>query len=153
MRRLAAVALLSVASCYRYTDVAFNRVEPGREVRLHLSETGSARYSAQLGNGQSASPTNREVDGEVVAASDSQLVLAVRVPGLAGGYSPLRQRVTITPPDVSLVRLRTLDGKKMTVIGVASGVAVVALFAHYFGGVFGGNTEPRPGPGSELIFR
>lgn len=155
VRLVAPAAALTIlclgAGCYRYTQVAFDQIEPGREVRLHLSDTGAVRYASQLGMDAGAVQPDREIHGEVVASSDSQLVLGVRVPAQIGAtYSPLRQRVTFTPADVSLAQLKALDRTRMTIIGVVGGVAIAALLAHYVGGVFGGNTEPGPGPGSEL---
>ena len=118
---------------------------------MHLSDSGSVRYAMQVGNGADAFRPNRTVDGEIVASSDSQMTLAVRLAGQDVPTALLRQRVSITPADVSFIQLKALDRTKMTIIGVVGGLAIGALVAHYIGGVFGGNTEPRPGPGSELI--
>jgi hypothetical protein len=73
VRALAAALLLlpSATGCYTYAPVWNGVVEPGREVRVGLSDEGRVLLAPSLGAG-----ANR-IDGRVLEKSDSALSLAI----------------------------------------------------------------------------
>jgi hypothetical protein len=143
--------VLQASACYRYVHVPLGDAQAGRQVRLHLTDSGFARFSAEVGEG--VSRPSRVVAGDVLQADTQRLLVAVRVRSQeSASPQPLTQRVAIPLSDVSHAELRQLDRKRTTVLGVTAGIVLGAIIAHYVGGVFGGTTVPRPDPGpGELI--
>ena len=73
MRRVAPLVLLLLATsgCYAYTRVAPEAVGPGRELRLTLTDMGSAELWRELG------PRASAVDGRIAGRDSTAFRVAV----------------------------------------------------------------------------
>lgn len=120
LRRLVAPALLLAASgCYAYTRVPPDAVGPGRELRLTLTDVGSAELWRELG------PRASAVDG-LIAARDSTAfrVAVLQVVRSSGAEERWAGEVVRLPqPAVAVVETRRFS--TMRTAALAGAVAAV----------------------------
>ena len=136
--RVALLTLLWLATgCYRYTPLP-GAPAPEAEVRLRLTQAGSASLAPVLGRGTVA------VEGRVAAVTDTAYVLAVSAtlkPSETSNVSDARtvwagEMVNIPRASVASADNRTLDrGHTATVFGVSAVAAaiLVKLVVHTLG--------------------
>jgi hypothetical protein len=121
-----AVGLLS--GCYRLTPVETSSPERGLDVRVGLTDEGSVRLASLIG------PRIGAIDGRVLEAPDTAIVLAVEAVVAQGGRSMAwsQERLAVPRTAIASLRTRTLDRKKTWIVAGLSVVGIVAL-----GDVFG----------------
>lgn len=107
-------------ACYDYSAPATPGVSPASEVRLTLTDLGSAELAAQVG------PRIESVDGRVRRATADTIVLAVtRTVGRDGREAEWRgELVAVSTRQVATLRERRLSPVR-TAVAVAAGVGVV----------------------------
>ena len=136
----AALLLAGSLGCYRMTPIEGPTPEPGREVRLSLSDEGSVRMAPLIG------PRIGAIDGKAMVSTDTALVLAVEAVVAQGGRSMpwSLERLSVPRTAVSSVKTRTLDLKRtwmvagMTVAGAFLASQAFGL-GNGFDGVLGGS--------------
>lgn len=122
------LVLLALASCYRYTPVEASMPERGMELRLVLSDEGSVRMAPMIG------PRITAIDGRMLEAHDTALVVAVQSVVAQSGRSMSwnQERLTVPRSAVASMRTRTLDRKRSLIAAALGVVGAIAL-----GEVFG----------------
>ena len=117
------VVALSGAGCYKLTPIEGAVPEAGVEVRVELTDAGSAGLAPLIG------PRISAIDGRSLAANDSALVLAVQAVVAQGGRSMAwsSERLEVPRAAVSSVRGRTLDRKRTWIVAGLSVVGVMVL--------------------------
>ena len=117
------IPVLALASCYRLTPIEGGTPERGLDVRLVLSDEGSVRLAPTIG------PRISALDGRVLEASDTAIVLAVQSvtaqSGRTMGWS--QERLAVPRTAVSSVRTRTLDRKRSWIVAGLTVVGAIAL--------------------------
>lgn len=125
MKRLIALglAVAGLAGCYRFTPIEGGVPEPGREVRLGLSDEGAVRLAPLIG------PRIAAIDGRAMGSSDTAFVLAVQaVVSQSGRSMPWSlEQLTVPRTAVSTVRGRTLDRKRSWLLAGAGVLAVIGI--------------------------
>jgi hypothetical protein len=120
-------------------SVPLQQAQAGQQVRVHLTEPGFTRLSNQA---EGALPhVSRTIEGDLVEATDQQLLLAVRIgwdPSVPGDR--LRQRVAIPVADIWQLEHRQLNKTKTALIVVGAGVAVGSIIVSSIHGQYGGTT-------------
>jgi hypothetical protein len=143
--RLAPLSLLVVtAACFEYTTVRPELAQVGRPVRVHLTEPGFSRLSAEAAG---ALPhLGRVIEGDLVEATGQQMLVAVRVgwdPSVEGDR--LQQRLAIPIADIWQVEVRQLNKTKTALIVAGATVAVGSIIVSTIHGQYGGTTiGPQP---------
>ena len=138
-----ALLLCLATGCYRYTPTTAGAPAPGAEVRLALTQAGSASLAPVLGRGTVA------VEGRVAIATDTSYVLAVAAtlkPVDDGTASTSRtvwagESVSVPRTAVASTEGRTLDRARTTTLLTAGAVAAalaVKLIVHTLGSGGGG---------------
>jgi hypothetical protein len=125
---------LSLSGCYTYASVDPLVVEPGLEVRAHLSVEGRNLTEELWGRRMSA------VEGKVLDADAARILLEVPAARLQSGFqvSTLNQRVSLSKEQVLEVELRQLDRGRTGVVVAAVALGTVLLVTQAFrGGLFG----------------
>jgi hypothetical protein len=140
-------AVVSTSGCYQYRNVPLTEPPPvGREVRIHLSESGFTRLSATAG--EQVPRLSRTIEGDLVQANEGSFLVALRVWSAgAPARDELVQRVSIPARDVSQLELKQLDKRKVGLIAAGAGAVLGVFIVRYVSGVFGGTTGPLPEPG------
>lgn len=140
-----ALLTLLAGGCYRYRDVTADALRPGTRVRTRISAVEAQQLARQLGS------ERRVLDGEVVAADASAVMLEVQSSGEPTmGGSALRQRVSIVPGSILEIQVRELD-RLRTAGAVAAGLAAAAAAAFAIdGGLLGGGND-KPGPDENIM--
>lgn len=115
--------LLAFASCYRFTPIEGATPERGLEVRLALSDEGSVRMAPMIG------PRISAIDGRVLEAGDTAIVLAVQSVVAQGGRTMgwSQERLSVPRMAVASVRTRTLDRKRSWILAGLTVVGAIAL--------------------------
>lgn len=115
--------VLAFASCYRFTPIEGATPERGLEVRLELSDEGSVRMAPMIG------PRISAIDGRVLEAGDTAIVLAVQSVVAQGGRTMgwSQERLSIPRVAVASVRTRTLDRKRSWILAGLTVVGAIAL--------------------------
>ena len=129
LRRIAAFGFVLLGACYRYTPTASAPLA-GADVRLHLSEAGSATVAPVIGVGMTS------VSGRVVSVSDSELVLAVsETAGADRRLAWAGERITLPRSAVTSFERRSLDRSRTIGVGAASvgAAAAIALLVNAIG--------------------
>ena len=119
VRRLVPVALLLATSgCYAYTRVAPDAVAPGRELRLTLTDLGSAELWRELG------PRASAVDGLIAARDSSAFRVAVMQVVRSGGTEERwsGEMVRLPQPAVAVVETRRFSRTRTALL--AGGMTV-----------------------------
>jgi len=156
--RQGAVMLLLVlaAGCFHYTQVPLAQANIGRDIRVHLTDSGYTRL--QQSAGDQLPQLRKTLEGPLVAANGERLLIAV--PVYTDGPTvrqTLQQRLAIPVSDVLGLERKSLDKRKTALIGAGVGAALIAFIAYYVSGEFGGTTGPFPEPGPteiiQLVFR
>ena len=132
-----ALALLTVG-CYRLTPIEGAVPDAGSDVRVGLTDAGSARLAPQIG------PRIGAIDGRALQSNDSAIVLAVAAVVSQNGRSIAwsQERLSVPREAVSSLRTRVLDRKKTWIVAGLSVVGALALGDLFglgtgFGGLIG----------------
>src|SRR5688572_25441578 len=91
IRRAIAFCVLA-NGCYRFTPIEGTSPEPGRDVRLSLSDEGAVRMAPLIG------PRIGAIDGRVMESSDTALVIGVQAVVAQGGRSMAWNMERLTVP-------------------------------------------------------
>lgn len=140
---LASLLLLLLAGCYTYQPVNNAKLPNGRQVRLTLTDVGTADLAAQLG------PTTESVLGSLVGDSAGAYLLVVtetrKRNGIEIGWQG--ERVAIPRAMVANVHQRQFSRTRTAAVSAALIAALVVTREIFWGpgGTFGGAT-PKPGP-------
>lgn len=156
-RQIAAVLPIAFSSgCFQYTQVPLAQAAVGREIRVHLTDSGYARLHETAGD--QLPQLRKTVEGPLIAANDQRILVAV--PVWTGGpttHEILQQRVAIPIADVLGLERKSLDKRRTTLIVAGAGAALVAFIAYHVSGEFGGTTGTFPEPGQtesiQVLFR
>ena len=131
-----------LTGCYVYRPLGTASPPAGHQLRLTLTDAGTANLAAQLG------PSVTAVGGTLVEDSASAYVLSVVETRKRNGVetSWLGERVSIPKSVVATVDRREFSRTRTALVTVGTVVGIVAARAAFWGpgGVFGG---PKPGPG------
>ncbi len=130
-----AVMLAMASGCYRFTPIEGSAPEPGRDVRLSLTDEGSVRLAPMIG------PRIGAIDGRVLVSTDTALVLGVQAVVAQSGRSMdwNMERLSVPRSAVSSIHTRTLDRRKTWIVaglGVVGALAIGEAFG--LGTGFGG---------------
>lgn len=135
---LALALALALPACYKLTPIEGGVPEPGREVRLGLSDQGSVQLAPLIG------PRIGAIDGRALSSSDSGYVVAVQAVVSQSGRSMRwsMEQLTVPRSAVSSVRGRTLDRKRSWLVAGLGVVAVIGIGEAFglgtgFDGLFG----------------
>jgi len=141
---LLSLALGALPGCYRLTPVATSSPERGLEVRVGLTDEGSFRLAPLIG------PRIAAIDGRVLEAPDTALVLAVQAVVAQGGRSMAwsQERLAVPRTAIASLRTRTLDRRKSWIVAGLSVVGIIALGDAFglgtgFDGFLGGGKGDR----------
>lgn len=133
-----------LAGCYAHQPVAFDEVEPGLEVRAHLTRDGVSAAEEQLGRAVTA------VDATVLDRDAEQLLLRIDLrppePRAAAYTEGLHQRLALRRDVVVELERRVLDRGRTSALIAGSAAALVAVLRYTLrvrdpGGV---TQPPRP---------
>lgn len=131
------LALLT-GGCYRLAPIEGAVPDAGSEVRVGLTDAGSARLAPQIG------PRIAAIDGRTLQSNDSAIVLAVAAVVAQNGRSMAwsQEQLSVPRDAVSSYRTRALDRKKTWIVAGLSVVGVLVLGDLFglgtgFGGLIG----------------
>lgn len=143
---LVPLLLLPVAAggCYTYTAYPHDRPQPASVIAVQLNDRGRVAMEGNVG------PEVRSIEGQVVSADDSTMILSVqRVRGLDGVSSRWAgEHVSIRTEHVRLINARRFSaGRTAVFVGsiTASAFVFVATGALLGGG--SDRSDPRPPDG------
>ena len=135
-----------LAGCYVYRPVGMSSTPPGHQLRLTLTDAGTADLASQLG------PSVTAVGGTLVDDSTSAYVLSVIETRKRNGVEMtwLGERVSIPKSVVATVHRREFSRSRTALVTVGTIAGMIAARAAFWGagGVFGGS-KPGPGPGPQ----
>ena len=144
----AAVGLALDTACYAYGPVKIGP-SPGADVRVQLNGEGTTELARYLG------PRVFSVDGRLLSvSSDGALVIEVALVQIVDGA---RQQwtgeglVTFPQAYVTSVQVRTLDGRKSTIAGIALAASLVAVMELIIKGGGSSNVAPGGTPGGGVL--
>jgi hypothetical protein len=137
-----AVLIPLLAGCYVYKPVGTATPPAGQQLRLTLTDAGTANLASQLG------PSVTAVGGTLVEDSASEYVLSLVETRKRNGIetSWLGERVSIPKSVVATVHRREFSRTRtaLVTVGTVGGMILARSVFWGAGGVFGG---PKPGPG------
>lgn len=145
MRWLTLALLIPLTACYTYVPIADGLLEPGTQVRAHLTDSGTDGMAALIG------PRVAAAHGTLLRKDDSELVLAVEeVVTLSGVHNPWA-RETVAFPNSAIGRMEGKQFSKSRTLVFTGGLLVASLIAKNLmqGGLFGGGDRDVPDPGSD----
>jgi hypothetical protein len=135
------VLAFAAVGCYQYSTTGASDVRSPQQVRVELTDAGTANIVPKLG------ASVQFLEGRVVQASDAGLTLSVDQMRRKG--EPLFKQwtgdsVQLATGDVRLIRVRTPNRSRTAIAAVAAGSAAIALvvFAANASGIFGGSDKP-----------
>ena len=133
-----------LAGCYVYRPVGTSVPPTGHQLRLTLTDAGTAILAPQLG------PSVEAVGGRLIQDSSDAYVLSVVETRKRNGVemSWLGEQVSISKSVVATVQRREFSRTRtaLVTLGVIAGIAGAREAFWGPGGVFGG-AKPGPGPG------
>ena len=137
-----ALLLPLLAGCYVYRPVGTAVPPAGHQLRLTLTDAGTATLAPQLG------PSVVAVNGKLIEDSTDAYVLSVVETQKRNGIemSWLGEQVSISTSVVSTVQRREFSRSRTALVTAGTIVGILAARAAFWGpgSVFGG---PKPGPG------
>jgi hypothetical protein len=139
-----AYASAVLAGCYTYAPATLETVPAGAKVRALLSTEAQVDLRDRVGIDA------RELEGSLVERDESKILLAVRVPPPATGFSTgeaVFQRIDIARQDVLRVDVRKVDGPRTALfIGGIAAAATAGVAAALQGSNPGDPGGNGPGP-------
>jgi len=133
-----------VAGCYVYRPLGTSTPPRGHQLRMTLTDAGSATLASQLG------PSVEAVGGMLVEDSPEAYVLSVVETRNRRGIetSWLGEQVSISKSAVATIERREFSRTRTGLVTVGTIAGILAARAAFWGpgGVFGG-AKPGPGPG------
>ncbi len=139
MRRSHLFIIPLLAGCYVYHPVAGSRPPATEEVRLALTDAGTANLASQLG------PSIVEVSGRLVADSADAYIVSVLGTRTRGGVeaSWRGERVTVQRSLVAHLEERRFSRTRTVLAGVGTVVATLLAREVFWGpgSVFGGSNS------------
>lgn len=131
-----AVAATFLASCYTYRPSELSEVHPDARVRLSVT----ARRALELE--EALRDARRSFNATYLGETDGRLLFSVPLLNPMPGTSrqAVRNRVTVSPSDVTAMEVRELS-KWRTATVIAAGVLAVGYGAWE---AFSGHKDPRP---------
>ena len=143
--RLALLALLTaplLAGCYVYRPLGQSTPPAGHQLRLTLTDSGTANLAAQLG------PSVEAVGARLLQDTPDAYVVSVIETRKRNGVemSWLGEQLSISKSVVATVHRREFSRTRTALVSVGTIAGILAARAAFWGpgGVFGG---PKPGPG------
>lgn len=131
-----------LAGCYVYKPVGTSVPPAGHELRLTLTDAGTATLAPQLG------PSVVAVGGKLIEDSSEAYVLSVVETRKRNGVemSWLGEQVSIAKSVVATVQRREFSRTRTALVTIGTIAGIFAAREAFWGpgGVFGG---PKPGPG------
>jgi len=144
MRRLLSALLACFAmGCYVAAPVAGPRPALGTRVAINLTDSGTTTMASQLG------PSRGRLVGEVVATTDTSLVLAVRTVTNLRGIEETWTGEQVTVPNAAI---GTIQAQRVSVgrsLGLVLAIVVAAVVAGKVITGSGSSGEPKPDPGTQ----
>jgi hypothetical protein len=144
---LGVAPVVLLAGCYRYVPADLSAVQPGREVRVRVSETESNRFAAVL------TPGVRVLEGEVVELTGQSVLLQVPVAAMDQGsrIETLSQRLDVSRSGILDVELRQID-KTKTGLLVGGAIAIGGfILVKSLSGAFSSDEEDGGTPGTDIL--
>ncbi len=132
MRRFAPLVLIvALAGCYTYAPYRVATPEPGKSLRVVLTDTGGDSLARFVG------PNVATIDGKLVLANDDGLEIGVKQVTMHDGLEQYwkGETVTIPKPYISSVQVKTFSWPKT---GLLAGIVVVAVLALQGSGALNG---------------
>ena len=141
MRRLLLLIALAAPACYNYSGVTFDQLQPGMEVRAHITGAGLDRIRRVPGQGAF---DRLELTGEVVEVGRDTLFLGVPLSTFdgAGGSTELVKPVPLARVELLGTDERHLN-KQKTWIAIGVGAFATTFIIYRMRG--GGLITPREG--------
>ena len=143
--RFCVVALLPVvAGCYVYRPAVETGVPAGGEVRITLTDLGTANLAPQVG------PSMEALDGRMVEQSQASYIVAVsstrRRDGIDVGWRG--EHVTVPTELIARFEQRRFSRTRTLIMSLATAAVLVGVREAFWGpgGAFGG-APPGGGPG------
>ena len=122
---LAAAALAVNVGCYSYVPVDGTSLAAGKELRVNLSDSGSAALAPYTG------PLTGAIDGRITEVNDSTLVVSVAQLTRRNGVEETWRGETVRVPRTgvaSVERHQLARGRSALLVGgIAAAAAVIAL--------------------------
>jgi hypothetical protein len=142
--RLSAIVLLpAVTGCYVYRPAVENGLPPGEQVRITLTDLGTANLAAQVG------PSMEALSGRLVRRSPETYVVAVsstrRRDGIDVGWKG--EHVSVPQDLVARFEQRRFSRSRTLFVSLATAVVALGVREAFWGpgGAFGG-APPGGGP-------
>ena len=138
-----ALAANLFAGCYAFVPTDFSAPEPGRTLRVDVSDSGRQALISRFG------PGVEEVHGMALATSrDSMSLLVQSIQSRQGSSAVDAQPVGLTPIDVSGVYERRLSRTRSLLLGAGVAVAAFLLVDQFAndGRQYTGDDVDPPGP-------
>jgi len=133
---------LSLSGCYSLVAKTPSQVMPGGVVVAEISDVGRVALVPQIGSEVAG------IQGQVFNKSDSTVELKVsQVRFLSGVSSPWQgQQATLRTQDIKSLKERTFSRRRSMIAAAAmAGMALIAITAAGFAGVFNGDGGPDKG--------
>lgn len=143
--------VMMVSGCARWTPARVGEVPVGTDVRLRLSEEGTAQLQELTGIRRSeVSGQLLQWDGEVMVSA------ALQAAGAGANSSTLRQRFVVDEENILGVDVRELDRTRTGLfvggVAVVAGSAIVWVVSQLTGGGTAAPTNPPdPGPTEPFV--
>ncbi len=149
---LATVLLIAVSGCARWVPARVGEVPIGTDVRLRLSEEGTARLEELTGTRWA------EISGRLLQWDSEVMVsAALRSAGVGANGNGLRQRLVVEEEDVVGVDVRELDrtrtGFFVGGVALAAGAAIAWAVVELVRGSGGASRGPPANVPSEPLVR
>jgi hypothetical protein len=142
-RSLISICIVGVSACTSYTPLRMADMSPGYNVRVSLSDQGAVDLAPKIG------ARARQLEGTLMQASDSTIVMSVRRVVREGGgddsYNDIP--ISLSSRDVeSVERSRTSVSRSVLTAGAIVGTALLA--ARGAGDVSGGKNGGKQPAGN-----
>lgn len=130
LRAIATACLTTFAAtgCYSYEPIRIEQVAPGAIARARVDQDEARRISEVIGR------DDRLLEGEVLQADNSRLLLAVPMTAASPGLATrtFHQRVEVPRASILEVEVRRFDALKTALViggaALAAGAAITAAF-------------------------
>jgi hypothetical protein len=127
--------------CYVGTPLTSARPVAGSRVQLSLTDAGTVAMASQLG------PSRVGLEGDIAAASDSSLVLALRTVTDRRGIDEFwaGEQVTVPRAAIASISQRNLSARRSALLAIAAVAFTIAIGAAISGRSVGIDSRKDPG--------
>lgn len=139
------IGSILLSGCYTYSPATLQSLRPSENVRIHLTETGTARVAEVLND------SRQTLEGELVDVSPQGVSVLVVSALLQRGTrsEALVQELLVAPEEVAGVQRRELDRFRTGMVAAAGAAVVAASIVRSWAGQRRGTTGPPTGGGEE----